>query len=360
MSLWIVVKSHDSLSPPVSYLTHEVPLLPLLPVASIRRITDPLHPLFDARVQQPADYSLVDSIRRDGFTTVLLVRRTDAGYDLIDGRRRHAACLAINPDMKVPCKIVEADDETAFNLMVAANETSKPYTDLQRAELIQRALDRGRSMAGVAAAFGITPAMGYKLLQLLQVAQEPNVREAIEDGRVSVSAAVALASVPEEVRREAAGKGVTAREAEELRREWRGKEGVMATPTVAPASGASPASSVPSASPVPVASPVSDVSHVASPAAISEASSDVMADASPASLPPIKPPPPPPPTVDTANPERRCHVLDQVTAWHRKECRSRPDTLWSLLAWAADGDGGNLDIDESGVARQLAEKYVST
>lgn len=329
----------------------------------IRRITEPSHPLFDPRVNEPADPKLVEAIRKDGFTSMLIVRRTDGDfYELVDGRRRHKAVLSINPEMRVLCRVIEADDETAFDRMVAANETSLPYTDMQRANLIDAALKRGRSMASVASAFGINTGVAYKLLRLLEAS--PEVQSAVASGALSTSAAAALATVPAEVQAATVAAGpVTARAAEKVARAWKA------------ASPAGSGKNIP-----PLFQPSDEVEAI-------DGFATFQADDSPSafiSVPVQENPDDTAELTDTSvyptlsdkmsekkqvvrdklvNPAIRCKVLDYLTGDESLRPKLRKDStiLWALLAWAATGDDGDLLIDPSGTAGnavQIALKAI--
>lgn len=182
-------------------------------VSLIDRVIDPSHALYDDRVHEPADPWLVDKIRAEGFTSTLLVRLDGRRYQLIDGRRRHAACLVLDEEERAAkrdageswenpedgyfawVEIRNVTDAEAFDLMIGANESAKPYTDLQRARLIQRAIDvHGRTMAQACRPFNIPPAQGHLLVRLL--CTDTTVQERVEAGTLAVNTAAVLADLP--------------------------------------------------------------------------------------------------------------------------------------------------------------------
>jgi len=228
-------------------------------ISRISAVTDPSNILFDSRVLEPPDRVLVEKIDREGFTTALLVRPDGEDYGTIDGRRRRAAARelvriyaehGVDRDFTGPIsvpdsvfgemtlhgrgldraagfvgvfvEVVNVSDAEAFDLMIGANESAKPYTDLQRAALIQRATEiavrvdgvyRVRTLAEACKPFNLSSSQGGQLLKLLRT--DDIVQARVDSGEMQVSAAAALSELPREQQRQvvaeadAAGQKVT-------------------------------------------------------------------------------------------------------------------------------------------------------
>lgn len=228
-------------------------------ILRISAVTDPSNILFDSRVLEPPDRVLIEKIDREGFTTALLVRPDGEDYGVIAGRRRRAAARelvrlyaahGVDREFGGPVSVVDeifgeitlhgrgldraagfvgvfvevvnASDVEAFDLMIGENESAKPYTDLQRAALIQRATEiavridgvyRARTLAEACKPFNITSSQGGQLLKLLRT--DDIVQARVDSGEMQVSAAAALSELPREQQRQvvaeadAAGQKVT-------------------------------------------------------------------------------------------------------------------------------------------------------
>lgn len=189
-----------------------------VPARDVIRVTDPSHTLFDPRVLEPADPELVASIREKG-QLVALICRTDGKdpdgrvrYQMIAGRRRHAALLvldaearaaagtagedpeAVESGIRVAIKVIECSDAEAFDLMIAENLQRKDYSPIEEAKLLQRSRDMGRTMEEALRPFGKSPAWGYERLELLKL--DDSVQAKVRSGEIVPSAAVKLADTP--------------------------------------------------------------------------------------------------------------------------------------------------------------------
>lgn len=81
---------------------------------------------------------LVESIRRIGIATPLLVRPVDGGYQIISGHRRAHAARIIGLD-RVPAVVRDMDDDTAVITMVDSNKTRPdiPLSEQAKAMLMR-------------------------------------------------------------------------------------------------------------------------------------------------------------------------------------------------------------------------------
>jgi ParB/RepB/Spo0J family partition protein len=95
--------------------------------------------------------SLAQSIALRGLLVPLIVRPTDAGYELVAGHHRLAACRKLElPDVPV----VVRDKEGSSADAAAENVARKALTPLEEAKAVQAMLDEGYTLDGAAQALG--------------------------------------------------------------------------------------------------------------------------------------------------------------------------------------------------------------
>ncbi len=84
---------------------------------------------------------LVDSVSQHGVLQPLLVRLTADGYQLISGERRLIASQ--NAGLRtVPCRVLEMDDQTVFEVAIVENDQRQDLNDIERAQAYQEYLDK--------------------------------------------------------------------------------------------------------------------------------------------------------------------------------------------------------------------------
>lgn len=172
------------------------------------------HELYDERVHDPVDEAMVSSILEQGILQNIVVRRAtvrlaggglEPRYEVLLGRGRTKAARAINAriaegkikDMeriRVPVTLRKADPAGALGALIAENEIRRSDSPLNRARKAQRMLDLGAKPAQVATAFGVTAHTVIGWTKLLGCSAP--VLKAVEAGKVSASAVVALADLP--------------------------------------------------------------------------------------------------------------------------------------------------------------------
>jgi ParB/RepB/Spo0J family partition protein len=95
--------------------------------------------------------SLAQSIALRGLLVPLIVRSTEAGYELVAGYHRYYACRKLNLT-DVP--VVVRDTEGSSADSAAENVTRKQLTPLEEARAVQAMLDEGYTLDGTAQALG--------------------------------------------------------------------------------------------------------------------------------------------------------------------------------------------------------------
>ena len=134
--------------------------------------------------------NLAQSIALRGLLVPLIVRPTDAGYELVAGYHRMAACRKLDlPDAPV----VVRDKEGSSADSAAENVTRKQLTPLEEAKAVQAMLDEGYTLDGAAQALGWSrqlAAARAKILKLPEVGQQ-----LVGTGEIPVSAIDTLLAV---------------------------------------------------------------------------------------------------------------------------------------------------------------------
>lgn len=159
-------------------------------------VTDPVHPLYDERINLPLDDAMVRNIQTFGVLEPIIVTRdTNTGEVLvIDGRQRVRHALEANrrlhsaglPLLLVPATTRKGDNAaTLFGVMVATNELRQADPPLVRAAKMQRLKNLGQDDAAVALAFGCTTKTVEATLCLLDCSK--TVQKAVEGGLIGIS-----------------------------------------------------------------------------------------------------------------------------------------------------------------------------
>jgi hypothetical protein len=145
--------------------------------------------------------SLIDSIRALGVVQPLMVRRRDAKYSLIGGRKRFAAAQLLRLTA-VPCVVHDADDDRASALAIADNlrqEAAAPSAAASTAaDPVQRTIADHLATINqcVNLSVGGVPALGASMLNMVRA-------HAWRAARL-IDASDIIAAVPFPVRRERA------------------------------------------------------------------------------------------------------------------------------------------------------------
>ncbi|MBA4132529.1 MAG: hypothetical protein C0519_14035 [Hyphomicrobium sp.] len=143
--------------------------------------------------------ALAASILAKGIIQPLAVRPSDDGkyYELIDGRRRHAALAKLVKDKRlpkghpVPVIIRNEDDEQALESSLIANTVRLPMHPVDQHVVFAKLAGEGASDADIAARFGISERTVRQQKALGRLA--PAIREAWKKEKISPEVARAFA-----------------------------------------------------------------------------------------------------------------------------------------------------------------------
>lgn len=118
---------------------------------------------------------LKESIAKQGLINPILVRRTEAGYELVGGERRWRAVNALGW-ATIPAMVREISDAQAM-LLAMLDNIDEPLTDYENAVGYARILRLGEepSQASLAASLGINKSTVSRCLQLVELPENIQV-----------------------------------------------------------------------------------------------------------------------------------------------------------------------------------------
>jgi ParB family chromosome partitioning protein len=171
-------------------------------------VTDKASALYDERVHNSFKEELVvnmmyapDGEVSQGVLKACIGRRNpETGkVEIVDGRQRTINCREANrrlkkqglPLLRLPVWIRRGNDSRQMSAMISANEHATVDQPMTRALKAQRYIDRGHDEKEVAALLGISEATVKNLLRLLDAPAV--IKNAINDGKITASAAYQLA-----------------------------------------------------------------------------------------------------------------------------------------------------------------------
>ena len=100
------------------------------------------------QVRREGDVSeLAKDIQAHGLINPLTVRRRaqNDGFEVVAGHRRWAAMRSVDPEAEVPCIVLDVDDRTAEELLVAENFVRSDLSIMEQAETVALLTEHGRT-----------------------------------------------------------------------------------------------------------------------------------------------------------------------------------------------------------------------
>jgi len=134
--------------------------------------------------------NLAQSIALRGLLVPLIVRPTDAGYELVAGYHRMAACRKLDlPDAAVVVREKEGSSADS----AAENVTRKQLTPLEEAKAVQAMLDEGYTLDGTAQALGWSRQLVTARAKILKLSKAG--QQLVGAGEIPVSAIDVLLTI---------------------------------------------------------------------------------------------------------------------------------------------------------------------
>jgi len=139
---------------------------------------------------------LVESVRREGVLQPIVVRPSGDGYELVFGERRWRAARAAGLKT-VPAIVRETTEEESFRLALVENVQRRDLGPVVKARAVKRYMETfSLTQQQVAERLGFSRSTVANILRLLALPEE--VKELVEGGRLSATAARLLLSLPPE------------------------------------------------------------------------------------------------------------------------------------------------------------------
>jgi ParB family chromosome partitioning protein len=163
-----------------------------LPLAMIT--ANPYQPRKHFEESEIAD--LCDSIRTHGFLQPIVVRRAEAGYQIIAGERRLRAALLAGWD-RVPVQIRDVPDRQMAELAIVENVQRKDLNAIEKAASFKRYIEEYNStQEELASRVNIDRSTVSNLLRLLELPQE--IKDMVVRGDITAGHAKALLPLGDE------------------------------------------------------------------------------------------------------------------------------------------------------------------
>jgi ParB family chromosome partitioning protein len=157
--------------------------------------TNKYQPRLDFNQEKLAD--LVNSIKEKGIVQPILVRRTDAGYELIAGERRLRAAKSLNLET-VPAIVKDVADVDMLELSLIENIQREGLNPIEEARAFQKFItDFQFTQEKIAQALGKDRSTIANTLRLLSLPKK--IQDYISQGLITTGHAKAILGLPTEI-----------------------------------------------------------------------------------------------------------------------------------------------------------------
>ena len=171
----------------------------LVPPEKLTLVVDKNNPLYDPRVEDAPDESMIVNIAMHGVLEPVLVRKNGDAIEVVAGRGRTKAAIEANRRLTaegksplfVPVLVKGGTDADLFGVMISENEIRRGDSMLVKGEKARKLLNMGYSEQQIAVTFGVTRQAVESWLAVEQL-PEP-IKKAVESGEIAASAALQLA-----------------------------------------------------------------------------------------------------------------------------------------------------------------------
>lgn len=169
----------------------------------------PEHPLYDERIKLPIDKFMVQNVKTFGVKEPILAWKQGSKYLVAAGRQRtrwgREANKLLSAGGEAPLKVrvilEKGDEKEIIGISVLENEVRKDDDMLAKARKAQKLLNRGYSTKEAAGVFGVSVPSFNIWLKVLEL--HPDVQKAVDEKKITASAALQLRELPQEKQPEA-------------------------------------------------------------------------------------------------------------------------------------------------------------
>ncbi len=161
--------------------------------------------------------ALIESIDRNGILQPIVVRETEAGYELIAGERRWRAAQHLGLD-RIPAIIKDVADDRMLELALVENIQREDLNPIEKAKAFSQLIrELNLTQAEAAERVGMDRSTVANLIRLLDLPQD--IQDAVSRGTLSMGHARALLSchsqkTQKEIARKVAEEGLSVRQVE--------------------------------------------------------------------------------------------------------------------------------------------------
>ena len=174
-----------------------------IPPEDLVLITDKNHYLYSPSAELPYDEDLVISIMLHGVLAPILVSKDGSQYEVILGRRRVKAAIEANIRLtgegKMPIYVPSVircggKSEEVKEIIATENKFNAGISHVSKANMASRLKKEGHSMRKIAEMFGTSRQNIENMLVIDSMPSE--IKEAINEGKITSTCALALKSLP--------------------------------------------------------------------------------------------------------------------------------------------------------------------
>lgn len=163
---------------------------------SLDQIDKPRICLRNIQRSAPEFVELCESIKKDGVLQPILVRPRGKRYEIVEGWHRYEAAKLAGYGT-ISCLVRDLTDDEVRVFQVKCNAIRPPTRSFEYARRLKLLMEKGATLFEISAMVDKSPRWVQDQIQLNRICEE--ARPAVEDGRIKMTAALALANLPSEI-----------------------------------------------------------------------------------------------------------------------------------------------------------------
>ena len=170
----------------------------LVPPEKLTLVVDKNNPLYDPRVEDTPNESMIANIAMHGVLEPILVRKNGRNVEVVAGRGRTKAAIEVNrrlaaegkPPLLVPVLVKGGTDADLFGVMISENEIRRGDALLVKGAKARKLLHLGYTTQQIAITYGVSRQAVNQWLAAEEL-PEP-IKQAVESGEIKASAALQM------------------------------------------------------------------------------------------------------------------------------------------------------------------------